>query len=194
MKRVFKTYRKEINHSVHGMNSGVINDLDYLNADAGDTYSSPSMTPVTIPEDKLKNLLNQNNKSGASWTNPNEQIGAITGDMLGSLVKFGTPSGEDLAEQNAPDYWMPTQSLLDSFRGMFYPTEDVPQECQPDSEYVSSLPDGLKDMFRNPNCPPSTTKGQQTLKSNKKLFITLGIGLAVVAIIGTIVIVNSKKK
>jgi hypothetical protein len=203
LKKIPHTYRKPINHSVDGPNiAGPVNDLDYLNADAGDVYTTPSMTPVTIPEDRLKNLLNQNGNNGVgSWTNPNEQINPITGERLSSLKTFSTPTADELAQANAPDYWMPTQSLLDSFAGMFYPTEDVP-DCPPDSEFVKALPDSVKGLFRNKYCPPNSFETQATgvngtkvqEKSNRNLFIGLGIGLAVIAIVGTVIIVNRKSK
>ena len=176
--------------------AGPVNDLDYLNADAGDVYTTPSMTPVTIPEDRLNG-----NGGAGSWTNLREQINPITGESLASLKTFSTPTADELAQANAPDYWMPTQSLLDSFAGMFYPTEDVPQDCQPDSEFVSTLPESIKGLFRNPKCKGVTAAGQSAQnvqqpmqKSNRNLFIGLAIGLAVVAIVGTVIIVNRKSK
>ncbi len=206
MKKTSQIYRKPINHSVDGPNiAGPVNDLDYLNADGSDVYGIPSMTPVTIPEDRLKNRLRQSSGGGGtntgSWTNPNEQINPITGERLGSLKTFTTPTADELAQANAPDYWMPTQSLLDSFAGMFYPTEDVP-DCPPDSEFVSALPDSMKGLFRNKYCPPNSFETQAAgvngsrvqEKSNRNLFIGLGIGLAVIAIVGTIIIVNRKPK
>ena len=197
MKKIPHTYRKPINHSVDGPNiAGPVNDLDYLNADAGDVYTTPSMTPVTIPEDRLNG-----NGGAGSWTNLREQINPITGESLASLKTFSTPTADELAQANAPDYWMPTQSLLDSFAGMFYPTEDVPQDCQPDSEFVNTLPESIKGLFRNPKCKGVTAAGQSAQnvqqpmqKSNRNLFIGLAIGLAVVAIVGTVIIVNRKSK
>ena len=176
--------------------AGPVNDLDYLNADAGDVYTTPSMTPVTIPEDRLNG-----NGGAGSWTNLREQINPITGESLASLKTFSTPTADELAQANAPDYWMPTQSLLDSFAGMFYPTEDVSQDCQPDSEFVNTLPESIKGLFRNPKCKGVTAAGQSAQnvqqpmqKSNRNLFIGLAIGLAVVAIVGTVIIVNRKSK
>lgn len=203
MRRIAQTYSKPINHSVDSPNIvGPVNDLDYLNADGGDAYSTPSLTPVTIPEDRLKNLLNQNGNGGAgSWTNLKEQINPITGESLASLKTFSTPTADELAQANAPDYWMPTQSLLDSFAGMFYPTEDVP-DCPLDSEFVKALPDNMKGLFRNKYCPSSSFETQATgvngtkapQKSNRNLYIGLAIGLVVIAIVGTVMIVSKKSK